>query len=112
MATRVMSEFTAVVSGRMDASLPEMANICWQAPGAHIASNRHMNGATVCFTNEELCYRDALKIVESARAENRLAEALCFVRRGRLATEWQRYLVHQKAFERATRARKRWCWGL
>jgi hypothetical protein len=65
---------------------------------------------TVAFTDEELYCGDNPAIIAGARAENRLAECLPFVRRKRSLSQWRAYLSGQKRLERSMRRRfGRWC---
>jgi hypothetical protein len=70
------------------------------------------SGAAVVFT-AELSLGDSAAIVASARAENRLPEALTFVRRKRSLSRWRAYLRGQKRLERSMwRRSARWCSAL
>jgi hypothetical protein len=60
---------------------------------------------TVAFNDAELYCGDNAAIIASARAENRLPEALAFVRRGRSLAEWRAYLKGQRKLERSMHPR-------
>jgi DNA-binding XRE family transcriptional regulator len=51
-------------------------------------------------------------IIASARAENRLAECLPFVRRERSLSQWRAHLRGQKRLERSMRRERRSCSAL